>query len=818
MKNIELLAPAGSFEALVAAVESGADAVYMGGSRYNARAFAENFDDAALKKAVEYAHIRGTKVYVTLNILLNDEELQDVLEYVAFLYNIDVDAIIIQDVALINMIKRYFPDFDIHCSTQMTVHNAAGAAELASKGVKRIVLARELTLEEIRHISESTDAELEVFVHGALCICYSGQCLMSSMIGGRSGNRGRCAQPCRRKYSLYDLKRNKPLKTLGSKYIISTRDLCTYPRLDELLNTEVFSLKIEGRMKKPEYVAIVVQNYQSAISRYFEENRVERSKEAENELLSIFNREFTEGYLFNKRNKEIVSIDRPDNRGVYIGRVTGRKGNVVSIKLENNYLHDGDGIEIINGNGSSIGAVLSGLKVKGRTAAKAAKGDTVDVFIRDRGTDLGAVVNKTLDSELLKKAREEYYYENKKKINVRCSVELRIGSKPLVSLSDEDGFNVSCSGDEVIERAINVPTTQDKVRQQLDKTGDTPYVFSELSVHIDDNCNVPARVLNNLRREALGILTEKRAKRHHRKIVEPIIYESDKKLRRSQITENEIELIAGVRSAASAENAISAGADIIYILYDLNMSCAAVKNIIDNCRSKEISCYIVLPAITKDMELEHIEREILFKLETGDYGAVVSNIGQFKLAGKYFGNRVRLNYTFNVFNSKAVDFYKDYNIESICLSPELNIKQIKKIAYSTDVRCEAFTYGYLPVMTTEYCPMSSIDECRGCKNGSINMGLQDEKGKIFPILMEGFCRTKILNSDVLYMLEDTESLKASGLSFFRADFMLESDLEVFELVNAFKKAITKKEYTVSGVIKRIKERGYTKGHYFRGVE
>jgi putative protease len=314
MNKIELLAPAGNFEALAAAVESGADAVYLGGNKFSARAYADNFDGETLVKAVSYSHIRGVKVFVTINILLSDRELVEALDYVSYLYHIGVDAIIVQDLALLKLVASAFPQMEVHCSTQMTVHNSEGVKYYSALGAKRIVLARELSLVEVKHIVQSTGVECEIFIHGALCVSYSGQCLMSSLIGGRSGNRGRCAQPCRKKYSFYNFKTGKVESGNQNKHLMSTRDLNTYNRLEELVESGVTSLKIEGRMKRAEYVAIVVKHYRAALDSILEKGEG-KSREAEYELKSAFNREFTEGYLFNKRKRDVVSIERPDNRG-----------------------------------------------------------------------------------------------------------------------------------------------------------------------------------------------------------------------------------------------------------------------------------------------------------------------------------------------------------------------------------------------------------------------------------------------------------------------------------------------------------------------
>ena len=817
MKNIELLAPAGNFEALVAAVESGADAVYMGGNKFSARAYADNFDGDVLKRAVEYAHIRGVRVYVTVNTLINDMELQELVEYMGFLYSIDVDAIIIQDVALLEIVRYFYPDFEIHCSTQMSIHNSQGVTELADMGVKRVVLARELGISEVTAIANATDAELEVFVHGALCVCYSGQCLMSSMLGGRSGNRGRCAQPCRKKYTLFDIVRSKQLGEVKEAHLISTRDLCTYPRLDQLLAADIASLKIEGRMKKPEYVAIVVSNYRKAIDKLLAGNQVFEEKSAEYELLSAFNREFTEGYLFDKKNKDIVSIDRPDNRGVFLGKVINKSGSFVTIKVENGYLNDGDGIEFINKAGKSIGTIISGLTVKKSKVSKAKQGDHAEVFVRSE-VSVGDYVNKTLDSELMLKSKHEYYFENKKRIPIACEVELRINKKPIIKLKDNDGNSVTYVGESIIEKALKVPTTRDKVSTQLQKTGEYPYTIDEISIYMDDDCNVAAKVINSLRREALELLNHKRSKLNRR--VALGCKRSYSELLTTNVDDRDeaTEIIAGVLDEASTMEAISAGADTIYILYNFGMTFDKVRAVVMLCNAQKKRCFLVLPTITKDSELRTLEEAFNKLREYEKPGVVVSNIGQLSFAHKHSRGSVRLNYTINVFNSIAAAFYSKSGIKSICLSPELNLNQIKGIHKNTGIRLEGIIYGHLPLMTTDYCPLSTLGQCSSCKSGYTGFGLKDERGKVFPIFKEGNCRTKILNSDVLYLIDELETIKSAGVKSLRADFLIESGATINKVISLAKKDFKDRSKTDIDTIEAIKSGGFTKGHYFRGVE
>ena len=323
MKNkVELLSPVGSHDSLLASIENGADAIYLGGKLFNARAYATNFDDEELKKAVEYAHQRGVKVYVVVNIILRDDELREAIDYISYLYDIDVDALIIQDLGLLRLIKNVLPDFEVHGSTQMSINNYMGAAFLKDLGFERVVLARELSIEEISEINEKADIELEIFIHGALCVSYSGQCLISSMIGGRSGNRGTCAQPCRMKYTIVDTVSGKSLnRNFDEKHVLSLKDLNAIDDIGEIIQAGVVSLKVEGRMKKAEYVATIIDKYRQAIDTYNLEKDSKISKQDKDQMAQMFNRGFTRGFLKNDFGKNIVTLDKPNNRGLLVGEV-----------------------------------------------------------------------------------------------------------------------------------------------------------------------------------------------------------------------------------------------------------------------------------------------------------------------------------------------------------------------------------------------------------------------------------------------------------------------------------------------------------------
>ncbi|MDF2891025.1 MAG: family peptidase [Clostridia bacterium] len=824
MNKIELLAPAGSIEALEAAVESGADAVYIGGNKFNARAFADNLNEDMLKEAVAYAHIRGVKIYVTVNILILQKELEEVLEYIKYLYTLHVDAVIVQDIGLVMMIQKLLPDFEVHCSTQMAVHNTDGANLFYELGIKRVVLARELSLQEVNKIADNTGIDAEIFVHGALCVCYSGQCYMSSLIGGRSGNRGKCAQPCRKKYRLHDISKGKEVQTNRGAYLISTRDLNTYDSLYEIAASKAASLKIEGRMKRPEYVAIITHHYRAALDCIQQDKDNCISEEAAYELRIAFNREFTQGYLFHNRNQEIVSIDRPDNRGLFIGKVLNQKGNMVELLLEENFINDGDSIEIIAENGKSTGCTISGIKKDNNTVKSAKPGDKIRIFVTDRVVP-GSRVNKTMDYKLFQKAREEYANKNKKKIAIKGIFTGKINEAPILEIKDRNGNDIKVIGEEQIQKAEKAAVSEEKIIEQLNKTKDTPYVFENIEIHIEPNCFLSVKAVNNLRREAIEQLSKKRIRLPQRSMedidIKKFIHSYSSSLPNSNVAKQE--LIAGVTNLHAGLSAMSGGANTIYILgdYRFKEGLKLIDEINKHGSASGCSLYYVLPQITRDEDIKELESMLHQAFERNEsLGLVLSNIGHVKIAERLQTKKVRGNFTLNALNSAAMQFFIERGFGSLCVSPELNLSQIKELSKATPMQLEAVVYGYLPAMITEYCPSSAASDCDACGSScNKNHGIMDDRNKLFRLISLGNCKTTILNSDVLCVYDNLANVMESGISKLRMDFYNEEEKDILEIVKAYKdKMMNPWNNKENMAIEEIKNKGFTKGHYFRGIE
>ena len=655
MRDVELLAPVGSFEALKAAVQNGANAVYLGGKDFGARASANNFDRDELKEAVKYAHIRGVQVFVTTNTLRKENEIEDFLEYAKFLYDIDVDAIILQDIGMARLIKRELPDFELHASTQMVAHSLEDVKYLESVGFDRVVLAREVTVEEIKYICDNCKADIEVFVHGALCVCYSGQCLMSSMIGNRSGNRGRCAQPCRQRYELIDVYTGEVVNSNGD-YLLSPRDLNAIEEIDKVIDAGVHSLKIEGRMKRPEYVATVIDGYRKTIDEYLATNKLNVSDETINDLYTIFNRKFTKGLLLGDVGKDMMNSQLPNNQGLYVGTVVdyNKKAKRLKIKLANT-LKKGDGINL---GGGTIGRIIK----NGNIETIGYKGETIELdFVGEARK--GQIVFKTSDSELMDRVQATFTQDKEFVKNIiDAKITIKLGQKPILTLKDRHSNEATIEGDKIVEEAMKVALSKEKVETQLRKLGNTPYELDLLEIELDDNVSLPISLLNQMRRDCIELLDKERVsiknRKYKNKIVKykPVLYNRNKQQ----------EISVKVKNLEQLESALECGVDRIYYedtnTIDKGMSLAMKYN-------KKV--IYSAPRIIRNKEYNHLAKANnagVESVQVGNYGSI-----------DYFKDKkLNIDYYLNAFNSETINYYKEIGADTLCISQELNINEIKK--------------------------------------------------------------------------------------------------------------------------------------------
>lgn len=501
MNKVELLAPAGDFSCLKAAIEAGCDAVYIGGKLFGARAFSYNFTDDEIIKAINYAHLFGVKVYVTTNTLIYDKEVERFLEYILFLHKNNVDAVIIQDLGMLDLVRQTFPNLEVHASTQMHIHNLDGASFMEKLGVKRVVLARETSISKIKEIKEKTNIDIEIFIHGALCVSYSGQCLMSSLIGNRSGNRGTCAGSCRQSYSIVDENNNI---ILNNKYPLSMKDLCSLENLKTLLDIGVTSLKIEGRMKSSSYVYTVVKLYRLAIDSYYKNNNIYIDEKELYNLKKIFNREFTKGFLFDEENNKVINMKRPNHQGVEIGKVINYKNNVATIKL-NDEININDGLRIVGK--KDIGVNVNNFYINSKLVKTAKKGDIITIKVNDK-VEKDDKVLLTLDSKLNEEINN-IISSSQRKVLVKAKFIAKEDKQITFELTDFINKVVVISENKVT-KALNKPITKEEIKEKLNKIKDTVYKYESLDIEIDDNIFIPLNIINDLKRKAFEELNNKR--------------------------------------------------------------------------------------------------------------------------------------------------------------------------------------------------------------------------------------------------------------------------------------------------------------------
>lgn len=785
MNKIELLAPAGSIDSLYAAVQMGADAVYLGGNKFSARAYASNFDEATMITAVNYCHLYDVKVYITLNTLLKENEMKEAIEYVDFLYKIGVDALIIQDTGLAYLIRKEYPDFEMHASTQMTIHNGEGARFLKEVGYSRIVLSRELSLQEISYISKDLSIETEIFIHGALCICYSGQCLMSSLIGGRSGNRGRCAQPCRLPYTLIDKQNQRE----SSAYILSPKDMCTLNNIHSIINTGTTSLKIEGRMKRPEYVAGVVDVYRKVIDSIYSGEEYNYN-EANLKLAKLFNREgFSKAYLLGNTGKAMMAYSFPKNTGIKIGKI--EKDLTVVLEEE---ISLQDGIRV-----GEDGFTISKIIHKGNEVTEAFSGDKVKLLPTKYKQD--DILYKTSDIKLLKELEEVYKNPYDRKIDLFLTVKFEV-EEPIRIQTVYDNKLFFVEGD-IIQKAIKKPLDRDKLVENLSKSGDTPFKFSIISFDGFEEGFLPVSSINSIRRKLIDSIEVYIKEKHDNSKKSKVLSEGNINETVDQKNKPEIpKFIIGV-STLEQLKAIEA-----YEISDIMINIFNRRDIIDVSKIEGKNIYLKIPNIVKS-EFEHVCKLIEERIPYIK-GIVTANAGiinKFKNVLKIIGD-----YKINVFNSNALKFYSNY-IEGAAISIELNKKELTEFMKASSNSVQMFLYGKPELMVSEYCPIGSVfggkDENTNCHHECEkgNFILKDRKDEEFSVLTDKFCRSYIYNGVPINLIPNLEELEKIGFKYFRIDFIDETYDEAINVLKSIKAGKWLGAYN-----------NYTRGHFKRGVE
>ncbi|MBQ7476007.1 MAG: U32 family peptidase [Selenomonadaceae bacterium] len=799
----ELLAPAGSFDALKAAVNAGADAVYLAGENFGARAYAENFSRENMIDAIKFAHLRGVTVHVTTNTILADDELENFAEYIKFLRNANVDALLVQDLGAAKIIRQVAPEIPLHASTQMTIHNLDGVKILHELGFSRVVLSRELSLNEIEYIAKNSPIETEIFIHGALCVCYSGQCLMSSLIGARSGNRGRCAQPCRLPYKLVDADGKNFLDGSVGEYLLSPKDLNTLELLPKLVETGVTSLKIEGRMKRPEYVATVVKVYRDALDDLALSYNLPATSY---KLKSIFNRDFTTAHLERNQGKNLISDKRPNNRGVLVGRVVKVEKNILTLKLSEK-ISAGDQLEIWVKVGGRVTFTVEKFHVDGEIC-------TIEVE-NLRGVKVHDRAFKIFDAELIAEAKKFFNGEYQKKFPVDAKVTAKLNQPLTLTMTDADGNSATASTNFVAEVAKNRPLTLEILQKQIGRLGNSVFSLRNLDADIDENLMMPISELNDVRRKVTDELESQRIQFTSYKLqptsynLPATSYNLPATSYKPPATSYKLPaLIAQVDTPEKIQSALDNGADAILFggenFRNRPVTLKEISAAFDVVHSRGKEFCLATPRIVRESEVAELEKI----LSGAKFDAVyVHNLATLRMAKKFSPAQIRTDFSLITFNLQTIEALKNLGVDGVTLSPEMTLEQVKFVAKKSCLPVECVVHGRLELMISLYCAIGSFIGNVGekicthpCRKN--NFYLSDRKNILFPVVTDQFCRMHILNSKTLSMIEHRNNFE--GVSRIRIDCRALTADETADIVRRYKFGGAEIE-------------NYTRGHYFRGV-
>lgn len=846
----EILSPAGDYEALLGAVKGGADAVYLGVGEFNARQGAKNFTPDDMENAIDLAHSHGVLVYLALNIPIKQKELQSALDIVDHAYAAGIDAIILQDLGFLRLLKETYPDLALHASTQMTIHNKEGVDFAAGLGADRVIVSRELTTDEVKDIVDNSRVGIEVFVHGALCYSYSGRCLFSSFLHDRSANRGACAQPCRRRYRFLVNGREIDEKYIGGNYPISCAELSTLTGLEEIIKTGVVSLKIEGRMKKPEYVTASAAAYKAAVERICspgENPSGEELEAGEAELAKLFYRGFTRGFILGEKG---VSHPRySSNYGAFLGKVldiSRSKGDTkLTVRLEED-IRVKDGISIFTRE-RMLGSAVSGIiTIAGEHVKSAKKGEKVGLEISSK---TGRAVQKrdelylTTDIQLLDTLQKTKL----KTLPVSLKARARKGEHFTVEIREEEKIGIErgnrteefiCAefaGEYIVQEAEKAPTTEEQIRKAMGSLGDTPFEAAAIEIEADEKIFIPVGVLKNTRRKAAELLLEKilKAKKKEQKhpYLEGLNYLCSLENDAESKTEADVKrggaglkgtvskkllLSVEVQKISSLLQAAAAGADIAYIpasVFEELMSSGNTEKL-EDLKAEKIELVFTIPRITHDRELEEL-KPLLEKIRDAGFSIACSSLG-----GAQLTKRLAIPFIaqkdFNIFNAFTASAFYQAGAYRAVLSSELNLSEIKNICETLQEcrgsgQTEILMYGRELMLITENDLLKPLIDRKIVKKES-EVFLVDQSGSEFPVRRHG-TRTLIYNSKILNMLKYVKNLKGYGVDVLRLDLSLSTDAEIRDITHAYKEALAGKE----AKLKPLKDIEYTTGHYFKGV-
>lgn len=801
--RVEILAPAGSMECLKAAVAAGADAVYTGGALFGARAYAHNLTEEELLEAIDYVHLHGRRLYLTVNTLIKDREMEkQMYDYLLPYYRQGLDAVIVQDIGLFRFIRKHFPDLPIHVSTQMTLTGVDGAKFLEKEGAQRIVTSRELSMAEVKKIADETELEIESFVHGALCYCYSGQCLFSSFIGGRSGNRGQCAQPCRLLYQTPEAKRGQ--------YLLSLKDICTLDLIPEMIESGIYSFKIEGRMKKPEYAAAVAfqyRKYADLYLKYYEEcpegedpaayamKKYRVCEEDRQMLLDLYNRGgFHTGYYHTQNGREMVSLNRPNHAGVPAVKVLGKKGRNVTAKALTD-LSPQDIIELPMRRGRE--------KADNYTCKDAVrKGMNVQIPVfADTPFKRDEIWMRTRNSALIERLHEEFV-NGKIKERIRGTFRLYPQEAATLTVKCRDA-EVTVTGEKAQE-ALSQPMSRERIEKQLRKTGNTEFEFSFLKAEIGEKVFLPMQSLNEIRREALETLEKAICEKYRRsgEVKDP---EEDK----AELLMDEQVLsgwTASVRTAEQMEVILEEEA-IGRIYADCTMfpriwEKDSYVEWITKAHASGKEIYLVMPYIFRERTRKQYEAAYNQIFGAGWDGILIANYESFAFLKEHgYTGRIMTDYNLYEFNQESRKFWKEKGVFEFTAPVELTERELQDLQVKDG---EVIVYGYLPMMVSAGCIQKTT---RGCQKKSGQTTITDRYRNPFVVKNEcDYCYNILYNYVPLYLGDRMEEVYQIGPRRIRLMFTTERQHEVRQILSAYFEG------------KELPEGTYTRGHWKRGIK
>jgi putative protease len=766
MKRIELMAPAGSKDAFIGAINAGANAVYLGGKKYGARAYADNFESSELSELVRFAHLRHVSVYVTVNTLIFDDEVDSLLQYTDTLVKADIDALIVQDLGMLDLLHRRYPLMPIHASTQMNAHNAQQVAFLKELGASRVILARETSIDTIKAIRQAVDIELEVFVHGALCVSYSGNCLFSSMVAQRSGNRGECNQSCRLPYTL--LREGEPVSE--EAYWMSTKDLMTIEQIELLIEAGVDAIKIEGRMRKSDYVIQSVLSYRRALDAQYGHQMIDLDAEID-KLKRVFNREYTPGYLLKAKPYTLNNHHRPNHMGVPVGTIKSFIHGKATICLTGD-LAVGDGIRIMGV--KDTGTLVHRIALGKDFVSQAHAGDLIVLDLAEMVV-VGSAVLKTLDSRLVQ-SLNDYLDPDFKRIRLHGSAMIFVNQPMVLTVSDDCGHQVEIVSDVVVLPAKSAPLTKSAIEVQLSKLGNTPFAWETLLIKTDGEGFVPVKMLNLLRHQAIEQITELRTNPRKEWRIVTVPFDPVDSL------PEPFELIAKIRTSDQLEACIQTGIQTIYYEDSLSLNPARY------------------PKVTFLKARRRISPEWVFA--ESDEDALIEEVGSLHGLKESHGNNAKrrlVGGTFlNVTNAYTAALLFRQGLTRVTLSPELHKERVSSLVTHCQAlmgatpNLEQIVYGRTELMISKYCPIAKATQvnkthCHLCDVQSY--ALRDRMGYEFPLINDGDCNIRVLNSRVLSLIDHLAFFREIGIAKVRMDFTIETKEEAIAVIEAYQQAL-----------------------------